>query len=248
MRPAPTVTQVKVAAWINGQLDYFRKRIGEREQSITFVNDATWFLFMAALGLAAGLIDEIFNLLPGFTAIARSSFWWPVLAAAILLSFATSQLSTRMHSRRMRRAFAVLHLLPALYFGLLLAATIGEATALQEWLRGLVVSVTHHPVAPKDMGHKLVALITVLTATIAGATRFVIHSLAWEAELHSYREALGVFTRAKRELIILAETPEQAPPLTREQRNLLFDLGRIALAENESWIRAHRVRRLEPMP
>jgi hypothetical protein len=53
-----------------------------------------------------------------------------------------------------------------------------------------------------------------------------------------------VFERALQE----CDFAKAALPLSQEQKNLLFDLGRIALAENESWIRAHRVRRLEPMP
>jgi hypothetical protein len=36
-------------------------------------------------------------------------------------------------------------------------------------------------------------------------------------------------------------------PKAERARIVFDDLGRFALAENESWIRAHRVRPIEPM-
>jgi hypothetical protein len=153
-------------------------------------------------------------------------------------------LAKHAHGRRARRAFVVLNLLPAFLFGLLLSAVIDEAAGLHRSLGYLFSVATGHEPALNTMGHKLVALLTVLIATIAGATRYVTGSFAWEAELHSYREALGVFARAARECDFAAATL----PLSQDQRKLLFDLGRIALEENGSWIRAHRVRPLEPMP
>ncbi len=83
----------------------------------------------------------------------------------------------------------------------------------------------------------------VVIAACAGATRYVTESLAWEAELHSYREARGMFLRAAAR----GNFSSAGLPLSDEQQEILFDLGRFALEENGSWIRAHRVRPLEPM-
>jgi hypothetical protein len=72
--------------------------------------------------------------------------------------------------------------------------------------------------------------------------RFFAERLGWEPELHSYREALDTFTRARD---ALARLRGASAAKTRER--IIFELGRFALAENESWIRAHRVRPIEPM-
>jgi len=95
-----------------------------------------------------------------------------------------------------------------------------------------------------SVGHNLIAGLTVLVPAIAGAIRFYAERLALEAELHRYREALGTFKQAQQELDIFSgDTSEKAR--SRRER-ILLQLGRTALEENESWIRAHRARPLEP--
>jgi hypothetical protein len=94
------------------------------------------------------------------------------------------------------------------------------------------------------IAHNLVASFMIVFLSLAGALRFYTERLALEAELHSYREVLGVFKRAKDELNKLGTDNSAAK--TARRKNIFLELGRYALKENESWIRAHRVRPLEP--
>lgn len=94
------------------------------------------------------------------------------------------------------------------------------------------------------IAHNLVASFMIVFLSIAGALRFYTERLALEAELHSYREALGVFKRAEDELN-KPGTGNSAAKIARREK-IILELGRHALKENESWIRAHRVRPLEP--
>jgi hypothetical protein len=99
-------------------------------------------------------------------------------------------------------------------------------------------------VCARAVAHNLVATTTIIVVSIAGALRFYVERLAFTAELHSYREALGTYQRAQAELRKL-ESSESESARTQGDR-VLFELGQYALRENESWIRSHRVRPLEP--
>jgi hypothetical protein len=165
--------------------------------------------------------------------------WFPAVALAIWVGLLVvarilSQMAT--YHRVRRRVYQVLNAFAAFVAGLLLA-----------------IAVYHHfgpDVCPDPAhcipgtGHKLVLIMTVVSAATAGALRFLTERLATEAELHSYREILGVFIRARQNLARLSGEDEQT---ARQRERLLLDLGEVALQESESWIRAHRVRPLEPM-
>jgi hypothetical protein len=62
--------------------------------------------------------------------------------------------------------------------------------------------------------------------------------------LHSYREALDTFIRARDQFAKLCADPSA---LAKQQEQIILELGRFALEETESWIRARRVRPIEPM-
>jgi hypothetical protein len=83
-------------------------------------------------------------------------------------------------------------------------------------------------------------IAAILLPAIAGAIRFVAEKLSLEAEVNRYEEALGTFTRAKARLAALAGED-------RLRESIVISLGKLALEENESWIRAHRERPLEPI-
>ena len=86
-------------------------------------------------------------------------------------------------------------------------------------------------------------LATVIAST-AGALRFYVETLAFEPELHQYREALAIFQRAREELRKVEG--DQSDHGRKRRAAILMSLGEKALAENEAWIRAHRLRPLEP--
>jgi hypothetical protein len=98
---------------------------------------------------------------------------------------------------------------------------------------------------PDDFTHKLALIAIVGTAALAGAIRFYAEKMSQEHELFSYRDALVTFKRAQEELREL-EGDSSAEGQTRREE-ILMAIGKEALEENEAWIRAHRLRPLEPV-
>ncbi len=86
----------------------------------------------------------------------------------------------------------------------------------------------------------------IVFVTFAGAARYVAEKLSWEAELRGYEHALDAFQMANSVLDDLATGDLSVAAKDARRKDLIFLLGRKALAENESWLRAHRERPLEP--
>jgi hypothetical protein len=224
--------------WIGDQILYFGQRIASRQILISWIEEVFWFLFVGSVGMAFSLLNGVARSV-GQLLDPMLLHRFPVTALAVWLGlFAVarvfSQLAT--HDRAHRRVYQLVNALTAFVAGLLLA-----------------VAVYHHfgPDVCHDSahcdsgtGHKLVLIMTVVSAATAGALRFFTERLASEAELHSYREILGAFTRARKSLAGLVGEGEG---IAKQRERLLLDLGEVALQESESWIRAHRVRPLEPM-
>ncbi len=246
--PAPSAAD----KWIDEQIKYFRSNVGRRELRLSWLDDAVWFFFIASAGMAVILfaaaptaaldnaVRSLFMASTGMAAtlletartVAPSGDWLiahPVIGVAMMLGLmiANRVLSLRSklaRGRNVRLGSIVLGSLAAFLWGAWAAAVLFQ------------LGESHHA------GHKLVAVAAVVMASLAGAVRFFVERLGWEPELHSYREALETFRRARYELARLG-----APAAIKERERLIFELGRFALEENESWIRAHRVRPIEPM-
>jgi hypothetical protein len=152
-----------------------------------------------------------------------------------------------------RLAIAGLNFLVAVLAGLLFAASIYGFLLPPYDIAGLLGCAAASPEAisrseagmtcAQEVSYKLLATATGLAAAGAGAIRFYTERMALEAELHSYREALATFRRAHEELLRLG--PDIAGQASDRLGQIALELGKIALRENESWIRAHRVRPLE---
>src|SRR5687768_11348858 len=90
-----------------------------------------------------------------------------------------------------------------------------------------------------------------LTA-IAGAWRYLTERLNIEAEAHEYRDAHRRFDRAEH---LLAAESNKLDALPQEDRmhaeermqTIVFELGRLALTENEAWLKSRRERPLTPV-
>jgi hypothetical protein len=239
--------------WIEGQIGFFARRMRQRRAAMVWFDGLIWFFFMASLGMAVALVA-----LPHDDA---EPVGWPLsllhssgrvryLLGAVVVAGLASRLLWRSGKESrfgLRRA-----LLIGLNFAVTFSAGVLLSTAAYKagvaWSHGdadgagIIGALVRALVDTRhDAAHKLVAMVTVVTLAMAAALRFLTDRLAWEAELHSYREALGNFVRARD---VLAR-PGMAD--SHEGRTLLSELGRRALAENESWIRAHRVRPLEPV-
>jgi hypothetical protein len=91
---------------------------------------------------------------------------------------------------------------------------------------------------------ELVAMAVIIPAALAGAIRFVAEKLSWDSELTGYVHARENFRRGQ---ISLTRAAARGADADEERRHLLRALGGEALGENESWLRAHRQRPLEPV-
>lgn len=98
------------------------------------------------------------------------------------------------------------------------------------------------------VGPGLLVFSGVLVASIAYAMQFVSDRLAWAGEMRSYEDALEVFRRASSALTAIARADVDAAERKIRQDTIIETLGIEALKENESWLRAHRERPLEPLP
>jgi hypothetical protein len=102
---------------------------------------------------------------------------------------------------------------------------------------------TDHEIGPKAM----VVVTMVALLAIAGGIRFVSEKLAWEAEALAYNEAHVRFSNAARLLADIDKAGYSGIEGTKQKRDVLYELGLAALAENEAWLRAHRERPIEPV-
>ena len=74
--------------------------------------------------------------------------------------------------------------------------------------------------------------MVVMSATLAGAIRFVSDKSSWTAELTGYEHALRHFRRGLKALQDAALLAGDA-----ERREVVLAMGKEALAENENWLR-----------
>jgi hypothetical protein len=224
--PAPSGAE----DWISAQIKYFDSTVRKHEARLSWSEDGTWFLFIASAGMAlmlweggARLLSPIGNWLaanPGLGAI--------VLLSLLILARVLSACSKLGLGGRVRAGFVVFGGVVALAWGGMFAAWGSQSAA-----------------GPFNIeGHQFAAVATTVTITLAGAIRFFTERLAWEPELHSYREALDTFIRARDQFAKLCADPSA---LAKQQEQIILELGRFALEETESWIRARRVRPIEPM-
>jgi hypothetical protein len=87
----------------------------------------------------------------------------------------------------------------------------------------------------------------VVLYAIAGALRYRMEKLNVEAEALDYRDALRRFERAERRLADGSNPASGAPADEDAGRRIVLELGHLALAENESWLKSRRERPLTPI-
>jgi hypothetical protein len=77
--------------------------------------------------------------------------------------------------------------------------------------------------------------------------RYLGERLNLEAEALDYRDARERFARAERLLAATVDPKTGEPADPDLARQLVHDLGRLALAENEAWLKSRRERPLTPV-
>lgn len=118
----------------------------------------------------------------------------------------------------------------------------GAGLGLSVLLLVLQIAAIRFPWAARAADLSRDWLLTLIATAGGIAAAFVISSerRAYEAHAHSYHALGGIFAKARSE----AENSPCADN-DEEYRQLIFDLGREALAENASWLQDHRRRKIE---
>jgi hypothetical protein len=257
-QPNPKPRPGAARQWIEDQIGFFRKRIAERHTFLSHVEDLSWFLFIGSFGMAVfltGLVLAPETIVRATTPIVA----WLKPPGVVIAGFPAllGPLFLRAELSRIARRMAVSSLIRALLELVAFVVAIGAGCVASIVLFGAAVQLVELGAArhahPDEitaeyyahMAHTLVIIAMIAIAALAGALRYYVERLSLEHELFSYRDALVTFARAQNEL---SELDGDASPAARaRRRDILIAVGKEALEENEAWIRAHRLRPLEPV-
>jgi hypothetical protein len=234
--------------WVGSQLWYFINNGEDRETTVHLVDAASWCLFVVSGVLAAVLCAWMTfpHAVAAFEQKANSLLSWASFAGfdvVPLLWFLLAALAIafRVWNRDVRRGWGAILLTGAL--GAL--AAVGFALALMD-TGAFIADATglHDP----DLAAKyaLLAFLVVISAA-AGALRYLMERLNIEAEALEYRDACDRFERAERRLAHGSDPATGAPADEDAARHVVYELGRLALAENEAWLKSRRERPLTPV-
>jgi hypothetical protein len=92
-----------------------------------------------------------------------------------------------------------------------------------------------------------VQVTLVVLSALAGALRYRVERLNVEGEALEYRDAQARFERAEKLLAPGSDPATGTPADEDDARRLVDELGRLALAENEAWLKSRRERPLTPV-
>jgi len=240
----PALDPDAARAWAAGQVAFFEQRIAQRRRELAVVEGATWFLFAASL--AVGLCLPLTLLSPVVERLCMGPAAWPaVVRALVLLVVAAAMVGLFLVAIRARGS-----------------GDDGQdtsRTAVPVWAAGLVaglaltvslcIAATFIPTPDGVRGvmkwaKELIGIAVIMPAAVAGALRFVADKSSWSAELTGYEHARAHFTRGQAALL---DAGPAEGPAEGERRQIILALGAEALRENETWLREHRERPLEPI-
>ena len=261
-------------SWIPGQIHFFERRSDSRHRTAIRWSSLAWYLFQISIGIGFGIAGLI--LLREFDPSAQTRVvaivrtlaseyrqWLPMLGLAAVLWAVLFLVWVRVPQLRPPPAHATVwqrmyHWLR--YRGVL--GTRGRHSGKHGWVVALplgalmVLSVLAY-IADQDLLaasalQKTEGICLVLMIVLAAASEAV-HSIlersALEAEAVTYRETLQRFLAARDRALEARSRPgADAAAILEADQKLGLELGRVALAENEAWLRAHRQRPFEPVP
>ena len=246
--------------WIGSQLWYFVNKSGERERQLNENNALSWCLFITSCMLALYLFA--WNVFPSVMAffdhaahIRQASFWaadhsldasfvvWAVLAI-IMIYFRYRKHDISEGSEAMIWTF-VLGSLAAFFLFLALANAEPVIAYLIGWLGPAPeMGVT---LAREQVTSSAAQVMLIVLTAYAGARRYRAERLNVEGEALEYRDAHERFERAERLLAPGSDPVTGAPADQEDARRLVDELGCLALAENEAWLKSRRERPLTPV-
>jgi hypothetical protein len=241
--------------WIGSQLWYFVNTGEIRETSVHKNDAASWCLFVVSGMLAAVLWwwRAVGNGMSTFEHAAHvhlpswASFIGFDVSPFIWLLLAALAIAFRVLNHDIRQGLAAILLTGAL--GALAATGIALALVNAGPLIAPVVTWVTGTAAAHESelaGLVLISVLVVISAA-AGALRYRMERLNIEAEALDYRDALGRFERAERRLARGSDPATGTPADEEAAQRVVYELGCLALAENEAWLKSRRERPLTPM-
>lgn len=246
------------ADWIGGQIWYFKKNAPLREAAVRVTEAASWCLFVASGWIAILLCAWLWS--PSFygrfhaLAEVMGSSSHPFVSAMIgvfWLAATAVVVWLRVENRSLKRTSAivatfVVALLAALFFSMA-AVSAAHAVALAvDWLTCQPDAHCAHHDTAHTAEHIMVVGLVVLSAW-AGAWRYLTERRNVEAEALEYPEAEGRFERAERLLAPGSDPATGTPQDEARAQALVLELGRLAMTENEAWLKSRRERPLTPV-
>jgi hypothetical protein len=191
-----------------------------------------------------------------FGTLAAAGFALALISAGSLIARATS--ADVVHSIVSAASIAVIVVLPVFvrwgWWAIVLAGALGAlavfAFAPAPIGAGLPIACatdTHDAVSTGTSAKFAIIAVVVVLSAIAGALRYIMDRLNFEAEALEYRDARGRFQLAERRLARGWDPVTGTPADEEGAKRLVYELGFRALAENESWLKSRRERPLTPV-
>jgi hypothetical protein len=246
------------ADWIGSQLWYFIKNGEAREAGAAWIDAVSWCLFITSALLGAVLLtwlkfgDSLFQ----HWAHIRLLDWRPMLRfdASFVLWAALAALAIWFrglnHDFRQGLRATILTAVCGTIAALMLALAFIDVeplvSALVRRLAPWLGAKSEPPDQHQALTNVVISALVVLYAG-AGAMRYLMERLNIEAEALEYRDARARFELAERRLAPGSDPVSGAPADEDAAQRLVYELGRLALAENEAWLKSRRERPLTPI-
>lgn len=224
--------------WIGNQLWYLINNGEKRETCVHVIDAASWCLFVVSGVLAAVLwtwlaFPKVMTMFEYWAHSLPSWTLWFLLAVGVI--------ELRIWNHDIHRGLGAIVLTGAL--GALAAVILALAFVSAG---PHIVDVSRMSDAHSAVTNGVIAGLVVLSA-FAGALRYLMERLNIEAEALEYRDARGCFERAENRLARGLD-PETGTPSDEEAaKRIVYELGYVALAENEAWLKSRRERPLTPV-
>jgi hypothetical protein len=230
--------------WIGEQIRYYERSRVARERAASWRDALTWFLFGSSVALALVLCLWLFS------PVARAAFadaaeqGWALPALLIVAGLLTLRLI--LHKVRGTGAW-LLTAACGVAAAAALAVAIEAAGSPFAALLNRIAPPGAEAIEAARAAKYLAILATVMLTALAGAVRYLMEKFNLEAESREYRNVLEAFERAEAVLAQGTDPTNGLPLDAAAAARLIEELGLIALRENETWLKAHRERPLQPM-
>jgi hypothetical protein len=235
--------------WVGSQLWYFIHNAEDRERRVQISDAGSWCLFVMSGALAAllwmwSVRPEIKTQL-GRMAHIRLPHWTEMFdidaSFIVWLALVALVITFRVWNHDVRRP------VPQSFLTGITGAAAAAAFALAMIsAKPLLVRWTGLHEDDQAVTYVTLASLVVISA-VAGAYRYLMERLNVEAEALDYRDARGRFERAERLLARGADSTTGAPADEAAAQRIVHELGRLALMENEAWLKSRRERPLTPV-